>query len=268
MGSTGTAHIIIQEHRARKRSRGGGALQNRVGNIGRPGTTMNGSRKSGELQPLASPFEREALGVPETAGGASSFSVATSSAEKASSRVEKQSSKARNSDQGSDGPQLMHAPSANNRLSVVLNDFASSSDARIDPRTGKKLYWGSVYPPRFDEPHVWGLTYRQQVPPPPIPGPSHAGAMPPRCVSLPGSSRILKHLVPSPLCMASQAEKLEHFRLNLEQRGVLAPGTVGKPGMMQSQSTAFDFLGCDLAARDVPCGMSLVGCPSWDVCML
>jgi len=52
---------------------------------------------------------------------------------------------------------------------------------------GRRLYWGSPYPPRFDPAEVWGLTARQQ------------------------------------------AERLEHFRLNLEQRGITEPKTFGMP---------------------------------------
>lgn len=69
------------------------------------------------------------------------------------------------------------------RLSSLLTELSSAC-----PRTGRRIYWGSPFPPSFDPADVWGLTPRQQ------------------------------------------AEKLEHFRLNLEQRGIVEPGMIGSPG--------------------------------------
>lgn len=57
------------------------------------------------------------------------------------------------------------------RLSSLLTELSSAC-----PRTGRRLYWGSLYQPSFDPANVWGLTPRQQVraafpagPPPPPP---------------------------------------------------------------------------------------------------
>ena len=111
---------------------------------------MNGSRAPGEE--VRSPFESGGED-PEGAYPESEVSFAGTSATE-------QSHKPRKS-QGGEAPGVITRRSSS--LSVVLNDFASSSDVGVDPRTGKKLFWGSAYPPRFDEPHVWNLTYRQQA---------------------------------------------------------------------------------------------------------
>lgn len=60
------------------------------------------------------------------------------------------------------------------RLSSLLTELSSAC-----PRTGRRLYWGSLYQPSFDPANVWGLTPRQQVraafPAGPPPPPARAG---------------------------------------------------------------------------------------------